>query len=58
MPPKKPAETTDPRSWKTTSLRVDPAVYRRAWNYKLDKEKDLGEIVTEALDEFLKKRGA
>jgi hypothetical protein len=44
---------------KRTSLNIDPAVYRRAWDYKLDNPgKDLGQIVSEALDEYLKKRGA
>lgn len=57
MPPKKPAAPeADP--WKSTSLRIRASVYRRAWNHKLDKDKDLGDIVTEALDEYLKKRGA
>ncbi len=46
-----------------TSLSIDPAVYDRAQRFKLDTRKagnpkDLGEIVTEALDEYLKKRGA
>jgi len=41
-----------------TSLSLDPAVYRRAWNYKLDTKRSLGAIVSEALDEYLKNRHA
>ncbi len=46
-----------------TSLTIDPAVYDRAQHYKIEirsrgDKKDLGEIVSEALDEYLKKRGA
>lgn len=42
---------------KKTSLHIRAAVYRRAWTYKLDTGVDLGTIVSEALDEYLKKRG-
>jgi hypothetical protein len=47
-----------PDGVKKTSLSIKTAVYRRAWNYKLDSGRDLGEIVSDALDEYLKKRGA
>jgi hypothetical protein len=57
MPPKK-AAGPDQDPWKSTSLRIKASVYRRAWNYKLDKDKDLGEIISEAVDEYLKKLGA
>lgn len=43
---------------KKTSLNIQAAVYRRAWNFKLDSGRELGDIVSEALDEYLKKRGA
>jgi hypothetical protein len=51
-----------PRKAKT-SLSIDQEVYDRAHQYKLDSRragepKDLGDIVTEALDEYLRKRGA
>ena len=54
-----PAETERVK----TSLMVGRDVYDRAHQYKLDcrrqgKPKDIWEIFTEALDEYLKKRGA
>lgn len=55
MPEKKGPRTPEQ---KKTSLNIQSSVYRRAWDYKLDSGKDLGEIVSEALDEYLKKRGA
>jgi hypothetical protein len=57
MAPKKINPEPD-EDWQATSLRIRRAVYMRAWYYKLEKKKDLGEIMTEALDEYLKKRGA
>ncbi len=62
MAQKKPAAKVDGRKTKT-SLSIEEAVYNRAHQYKLDcrragTPKDLGDIVTEALDEYLKKRGA
>ena len=57
MPEKK--ATLKPKPMKKTSLSIEPSIYRRAWNYKLDNPgKDLGEIVSEALDEYLKARKA
>jgi hypothetical protein len=55
----KPADTTgkEPTTMKKTSLSIEPVVYRRAWNYKLDTGKDLGQIVSEALTEYLDGRG-
>jgi hypothetical protein len=57
MTAKKPSQEREGTN-KSTSLNIDRAVYRRAWDYKLDTGKDLGDIVSEALDEYLKKRGA
>lgn len=45
-------------TYKKTSLSVEESVWLRAWHHKLAAKKDLGQLVTEALDEYLKKRGA
>lgn len=54
--PKKeaPAES----EWKKTSLMIKAAVYKRAWQLKLDTGRELGAIVSDALSEYLKKHGA
>lgn len=44
--------------WQRTSVVMDRKVHKRALKYKVDSGKELGEILTEALDEYLKRRGA
>lgn len=41
-----------------TSIKLDPALYKRAQHFKVESGKDLQEIFSEALAEYLKKRGA
>jgi hypothetical protein len=41
-----------------TSVKLDPALYKRAQHYKVESGKTIQEILSEALAEYLKKRGA
>jgi hypothetical protein len=41
-----------------TSVKLDPALYKRALHYKVESGMDLQDIINEALAEYLKKRGA
>jgi predicted transcriptional regulator len=41
-----------------TSVKLDPALYKRAQHYKVESGKDLTVIINEALAEYLKKHGA
>ncbi|HKP99854.1 MAG TPA: hypothetical protein VJ735_05940 [Actinomycetes bacterium] len=53
----RPAKAATAPDYQQTSLRIDRAVYRRAWGFKLDTGRDLGEIVSRALDDYLKANG-
>lgn len=56
------AKKTEPpapkRAPKVTSLRLDGDLHRRARHYSIENSVTLQAIVNEALDEYLKKRGA
>jgi hypothetical protein len=43
---------------KSTSLAIDPVLHRRAQHFAIDNGKRLKDVFNEALEEYLKKRGA
>jgi predicted HicB family RNase H-like nuclease len=45
-------------SRKSTSLAVDPELHRRARVYAAQNDRKLQDVFNEALEEYLKKRGA
>jgi len=54
MPEKKPAK----KPVQPTSIKVEQALYKRVQHFKVESGKDVGEIISEALAEYLKKHGA
>lgn len=46
------------RTLQPTSIKVDQALYKRVQHFKVESGKDVGEIISEALAEYLKKHGA